>query len=201
MSTRPRRSLRDFDDEAIAAPDPTPAPAATPEEAVVPASPPPARATRPRTAKSSRDSAGGPADEVLTTRMGIYLHPHVFDAAKSAYLVDLDALPEAPDSFARWISAAIGSYAEQSAAARTAAIEVLPPEERVGSGVTRSFDIPNDIIAAMNTAIITDRESGRYLSRSEFAGQAIRTATEHARTRAGGVLPPPPARLPNKPVR
>lgn len=77
----------------------------------------------------------------------------------------------------------------------------LPEEVRNGSGITRAFLLPDTAIAAMNVAIKTDRTNGRAVSRSEFIGRAVRDAIERARERAGGVLPPAPARLPNKPVR
>lgn len=209
MATRARRSLRDFDDEAIAAPDPiatpTPAaPAATSPSVATTATKPQqrpgvgsAKARAPKARKTRTAAVQG----ATTTRTGVYLHPETFDAAKSAYLVDFDALSEAPDSFARWIAAAIDEHAQGTTQTRTAAAEALPEETRTGSGVTRSFELPDTTIAAMNEAIVTDRDHGRYVSRSEFVGHAIRHAVEQARARAGGVLPAPPARLPNKPVR
>lgn len=205
MATRSRRSLRDFDDEAISAPDPitTPTPAAP---RLLVDTPAPMTQKRPAQAQhKARAPKARPAATAVhgstTTRTGIYLHPETFATAKSAYLVDFDALPEAPDSFSRWIAAAIDEHAQGNTDTRTAAVESLPEETRTGSGATRSFELPDATIAAMNEAIVDDRDHGRFVSRSEFAGHAIRSAVERARARAGGVLPTPPARLPNKPVR
>ena len=50
----------------------------------------------------------------------------------------------------------------------------------------------------MHEAIAADRRAGNIASRSQFASVAIRSAIEDSRDRAGGELPPAPARLPNK---
>ena len=70
--------------------------------------------------------------------------------------------------------------------------------ESPGDGVNRSFTLPADTLDRMHQAIAADRRAGRVTSRSQFASEAIRRATTEARMRAGGVLPPAPARLPNK---
>lgn len=186
--SRGRRSLRDFDDEAIAAPG-------------RPAGDEPVSAAAQRSGTSGRPVVYSSAGAAGKTRMGIYFHPEIFEQARSAYLVDFDALPDAPDSFARWIAHALDTHAGRSAQKRRAIVGALPEEAAAGAGFSRSFEVPAVTIADMNTAISTDRRAGRVTSRSQFAAEAIRDGIEAAKIRAGGVLPPAPARLPNKPVK
>lgn len=204
MNPRSRRTLRDFDEEAIA----------QPEDAVVddaaaddePAAPPPAASTsRATRAKRAPVTTARAKPEIRktseTTRTGLYFHPATFEAAKSAYLVDFDALPDSADSFARWISAALAAHAAMTPADRATAADELPGEPRSGSGFTRSFELDDNTIQAMESAITEDRRSHRFVTRSQFGNEAVRVAIEAAKTRTGGVLPPAPARLPNRPVR
>ncbi len=202
MTTK-RRSLRDFDDDAMAepivttnlTPDPEP-PVAPPRPETAPRSP---RATKP--APKARP-ATTPVPSASMTRTGIYFRPSTFDDAKSAYLIDLDRHPDAPDSIARWIAGALDQHAARTSEDRARIAADLPPEPPAeGSGFTRSFDLPDAVIAARDAAIAHDRRAGRTSSRSSFSTEAIRNAIEHARQANGGVLPTPPARLPNKPVR
>ena len=205
MSTK-RKSLRDFDDDAMVAPIAAPAPAA-PAAAVEKAPQPPKKAPKsPQAARPAPKPAAATTTEVrtaTTTRAGIYFHPATFNDAKSAYLADLDNTgPDAADSIARWIAGALDVYAAGTPQERAQIAESLPAEARgEGSGFTRSFELPDDTIAARDLAITEDRRNGRTSSRSSFATEAIRHAIEQARARNGGVLPPAPDRLPNKPVR
>lgn len=203
MTPRARRTLRDFDQEAIAHPADTAQPAAQPvaepgqgevPEHVASAEPAAARVKPAKTATAARSTTA-------TTRTGLYFHPATFEAAKSAYLVDFDALPDSADSFARWVSAALDVHAGLTAEQRAAAAAGLPEEPRAGSGFTRSFELDDSTVQAMETAITEDRRAHRYVTRSQFSNEAVRVAIEAAKTRAGGVLPPAPARLPNRPVR
>lgn len=198
MSTK-RKSLRDFDDDAMAAPIATPTPPA-PDPAPVVEKAPQTPRKAPRGARTPPASAARTAS---TTRTGIYFHPATFNDAKSAYLADLDTVgPDAADSIARWIAGALDQFAAGTTADRAQIAEGLPEEVRAeGSGFTRSFELPDATIAARDAAIATDRRGGRTSSRSSFATEAIRHAIEQARARNGGVLPPAPDRLPNKPVR
>ena len=204
MSTK-RKSLRDFDDDAMAAPIAAPAPAA-PAAAVEKAPQPPKKAPQsPQAARPTPKPAAAAAEArtATTTRTGIYFHPATFNDAKSAYLADLDNTgPDAADSIARWIAGALDVFAAGTTQERAQIAESLPAEARgEGSGFTRSFELPDDTIAARDLAITEDRRNGRTSSRSSFATEAIRHAIEQARARNGGVLPPAPDRLPNKPVR
>lgn len=184
MSPRQRRTLRDFDEEAII----------QPEDAINPSEQPAATSPATRSKPAVRAVSA-------TTRTGLYFHPATFEAAKSAYLVDFDALPAPADSFARWISAALAAHAALTPAQRATATATLPEEPRSGSGFTRSFELDDTTVHAMETAITEERRVHRFLTRSQFGNEAVRVAIESARARAGGVLPPAPARLPNKPVR
>ena len=206
MSTK-RKSLRDFDDDAMAAPIAAPAPAA-PAAAVEKAPQPPKKAPQsPQAARPAPKPAAVTNNTEVrtatTTRAGIYFHPATFNDAKSAYLADLDNTgPDAADSIARWIAGALDVFAAGTTQERAQIAESLPAEARgEGSGFTRSFELPDATIAARDVAITEDRRNGRTSSRSSFATEAIRHAIEQARARNGGVLPPAPDRLPNKPVR
>lgn len=203
MTTK-RRSLRDFDDDAMAA-EPIVTPTLTSDPA--PQTAPTRPETAPRSPRATKPTpkarpATTPAHSASMTRTGIYFRPSTFDDAKSAYLIDLDRRPEAPDSIARWIAGALDQHAARTSEDRARIAGELPPEPPAeGSGFTRSFDLPDSTIAARDAAIAHDRRAGRTSSRSSFSTEAIRNAIEHARQANGGVLPPPPARLPNKPVR
>ncbi len=115
--------------------------------------------------------------------------------------MDFDALPDSADSFARWISATLAAHAALTPKRRATAADRLPEEPRTGSGFTRSFELDDSTVQAMEGAITEDRRAHRFVTRSQFGNEAVRVAIEAAKARAGGVLPPAPARLPNRPVR
>lgn len=136
-----------------------------------------------------------------TTRLGTYWRLATFEAAKAAYLADLDTLAQAPDSFARWIDAALTDHAALSPERRAKLARTLPREAE-GQGVSRSFILNQTTVTAMEEAMVADRKTtGWVYSRTEFMSQAVRAAITEARTRYGTELPAPPARLPNKPPR
>lgn len=151
------------------------------------------------------DPANRPArlDEELvagseTERLGLYLTPAEFDDAKAAYLADWKNGGQA-DTFARWIAAAIDTYAQRTPKQRAGAKPRGRAEERTGS--TRSFAIPTDTVARMRSAITADQHASRWPSDSAWCGEAIAAAVDQARRRGGGSLPTPPPRLPNRLVR
>lgn len=189
MVSRTRRSLRDFDDAALRAPDP---PAETPVAAPQPELAPARRA--PKTRRPARTTE----EPAATARVGVYLHADEFDDAKSAYLADLDADPGAPDSFARWVAAAIDTHAGRTPPQRAALARAEVERPR---GFTRSFPVPTDSLDRLRTALLADRHAGRATSRSAFIADAVASAVATTRARTGGTLPPAPVRLPNKPVR
>lgn len=195
--TTARRSLRDRNSAAIALDPPEIQPAAQPGSSVKAAE---AQKGRPRSSSSPAKGRPPAARTAGTTaRLGIYLTPAEFDAAKAAYLADWTH-GGAADTFARWIAAAIDTYAARTPRQRAAGAEPRGrADERTGS--TRSFAIPTDTVARMRTAITADQQAGRWPSDSAWCAEAIRSAVDAARTENGGVLPTPPPRLPNRLVR
>lgn len=134
-------------------------------------------------------------------RVSFWLPRALFDAARSAYLVDVDALDNPPDTVARWVAAAIDRHARRSPRSRAQAAGRLPEVDQADSG-PRSFLLPAATLAAMDEAIRDDRKDlHRLHSRTGFAAEAILTAAEAARERAGGELPPAPHRLAPTPYR
>ena len=128
-------------------------------------------------------------------RVSLHFPPGAFDDARAAYLCDWQHGGSA-DTLARWVAAAITTHAARTTAERAAA--ALPVENRAGRGQTRSFDLPAEVVAMMHDAITTDQEANRWPSDSRWAVEAVAAAVDAGRTRAGGDLPAPPARLPNR---
>jgi hypothetical protein len=184
-----RRSLRDRNREAIAQADTTP-PGPVPPQHGGGERPAPTAAASPT--RASRKAA--PA-----SRIGVYLTPEEFTDAKAAYLADWQHGGTA-DTFARWIAAAIDTHAARTAAERA---EHARPRSRAATrtGSSRSFPVPEQSIAAMRAAIAADQRAGRWPTDSAWCGDAIAAAAERDRANAGGTLPPPPARLPNRLTR
>ncbi len=130
------------------------------------------------------------------TRLSVYLDPAEFAGAKAAYLVDWNQGGQA-DTFAAWISAAIEQHAARTTGQR-APLERRKDRADTRTGMTRSFNIPEDVVTRMRAASTADQQAGRWLSDSAWCGDAIAAATEEARRKAGGTLPTPPPRLPNR---
>lgn len=195
-------------DEAAAGPvdqDPAEQPSTDVKPAAEPATPA-ARKTSPARKTPAKPAAGvakpsTSTNTATTARIGIYFRPGQFEAAKAAYLADWNTLPEAPDTFANWIAAAVETHARLTPAVRhviAARVFSTEPGER---GLTRSFNLAEGVVADMKKAIAADRNAGQWGSQSEFAAVAVAAAVEAARERAGGTLPPAPARLPNRLIR
>ncbi len=182
-----RRSLRDFDDEAIATDLPRVQSGAAEAAEVV------AHRSEASRSRQPRPSAGASSQE----RTGIYLQAATFAAAKSAYIADFETVAGSPDTFGGWLAGVLDRHARRSSRSRAALSDRLPAET-VGGGVNRAFILPAATVQAMHEAIASDRRAGSIASRSQFASVAIRSAIEDSRGRAGGELPPAPARLPNK---
>lgn len=196
-----RRSLRDRNRDAIAR-DPQPpaeAPSSTPPGPPEPVEEPkaaPAPGDAAKEATPQRTATAPGAGE--TARVGIYLSRAQFEEAKGAYLADWAAGGEA-DTFSGWIAAAIEAHAARTPAQRATAEPRGRAEQT--TGVTRSFVVPADTAEKMRAAIGADQQAGRWPSMSAWCGEAVERAVEAARTQAGGTLPTPPARLPNRLVR
>lgn len=193
-----RRSLRDRNRAAIAA-DPDDSGLEEVREPVDEArADAPTAPTRPRSATRPAKRPKAEASTSGTARLGIYLTPEEFDDAKAGYLADWGNGGEA-DTFARWIAAAIDTYAARTPKQRAIAAPRGRAEERTGS--TRSFSIPIATVARMRAAITADQQAGRWPSDSAWCGEAIARAVDRAREQNGGTLPTPPPRLPNRLVR
>ena len=208
-----RRSLRDRNRAAIALDPDTPdlEPTAEPRSSAQPTATRPVEEPAPGTQEATsatekgsttkkpaavRKAATAAASD--TARLGIYLTPQEFEDAKAAYLADWTNGGEA-DTFARWIAAAIETYAARTPKQRATAQPRGRADERTGS--TRSFSIPTDTMARMRAAINADQQAGRWPSDSAWCSEAIAAAVDAARTKNDGSLPTPPPRLPNRLVR
>ena len=184
-----RRSLRERNRAAIALAPQAPdlEPTAEPRSSAQPGAP--------KRAATARKAATAASE---TARLGIYLTPQEFSDAKAGYLADW-ANGGVVDTFARWIAAAIDTYAARTPKQRASAPPRMRAEKRTGA--TRSFAIPTDTVARMRAAINADHQGGRWPSDSAWCGEAIGHAVEQARTQNAGSLPTPPPRLPNRLVR
>ncbi len=196
MSNPSRKSLRDRNSEAIAGP--TGAGAAgssSPDDAL--AGEKPTSATAPSiTTRTSSTPVATAADE--TARIGIYFHPEQFETAKAAYLADWQSGGQA-DTFARWIAGALDEHARRTPQQRG---QLARPQERATTrGSSRSFKLPARTVTNMRQSINADQNVGRWPSDSAWCGDAIAAAANQARQRAGGTLPTPPNRLPNRLAR
>lgn len=187
-----RRSLRDRDQDAIT-PPPAPVPSTSQEDSEKPQLVAPA----PTTQTQRRRAPAGGANP--TTRIGIYFHPEDFTAAKAAYLADWSSGHGDADTFARWIAHTLDTHAARTPAQR--ADLARPDRTEAGSGSTRSFNLPDDTVERARAAIVQDQKANRWVSVSDWCGDAVATAVEAARERAGGDLPAPPTRLPNRLIR
>ena len=134
-----------------------------------------------------------------TARLGIYLTPEEFSAARAAYLADWSG-GGTLDTFGRWIASAIDAHANRSPQQRATLARPQEPSEG-RRGASRSFAVPADVVRRMREAITADQQAGRWLSDSAWCGDALAAAVAAARARNGGDLPTPPPRLPNRLVR
>lgn len=137
-----------------------------------------------------------------TERTGIYWKPPLWALARSAYVADLDHDPGSPDAFVSWLGRALEHHAARTPAQRVAIAADPQLQNVTGAGVNRSHPLHIRTIELVKEAMIADRgELGRVVSRSAFAAEAIVAAAHAARERIGRPLPPPPARLSNRPPR
>ncbi|MEQ7845745.1 hypothetical protein [Nocardioides kribbensis] len=155
-------------------------------------------------AGSGRQAPEGHGGEVgaETERTGIYWRPSLWALARSAYVADLDHDPGSPDAFVSWLGRALEQHAARTPAQRVAISEDPQLQDATGAGVNRSHPLRVRTIELVEEAVIADRgELGRVVSRSAFAAEAVVAAARAARERIGRPLPPPPARLSNRPPR
>lgn len=170
----------------------------TPRREHDPTGKPPAPAQPGGPGKDAEGAAGAAWPRMA--RLGVYLTPGEFDSAKAGYLADFTHGGQA-DTFARWVAAAIGTHAARTPTQRAELAQ--PPKARADrrTGSSRSFSVPADTVTRMRAAITADQHADRWLSASAWCGQAIALAVDAARAQAGGTLPTPPPRLPNRLIR
>ena len=195
MSTRPSIKKRRQAAMAADAAESTPSSAQTRDDADATA-PSPALTAREESTKRATKEAPRTSSTSDTTRVGVYIAASGYDDAKAAYLSDWQHGGQS-DTFGKWISAALEAHAARGADERARlARHGGRAETRTGS--SRSFTVPVDTVERMRAAIIEDQDAGRWPSDSAWCADAIAAAVDLARERGGGVLPQPPARLPNR---
>lgn len=150
-------------------------------------------------------ATSAPAQTVGERGLGTYWKLTTFDRARSAYVGDLDTVPEPVTGFARWLDAVVATYAAMSPDQRERVRGPVPDEDRTGAGGQRNTVMRESTIALLDDAITAERRAGRIVSMSQLVSEAARVATHAAEQRYratfGTMLPPPPARLPNRPRR
>lgn len=179
-----RATLRDRNREAIAAtPTPRQPPVVGVDETLAQAAKTPTRHTRAAT-------LGERAVLSITVR------PEDFEAAKAAYLSDWTREGRY-DGFPKWLGAALRTHAQLTPEQR-GAVEAHRPPKTTSRGLKRAFQMDPTDVELMRASIHEDLEHGRYSSEADWCGDALREAIDGARARAGGTLPTPPTRLPNR---
>lgn len=132
------------------------------------------------------------------TRIAWYFRLSDFNDARAAYLADWQCDERerihGPEKFAAWIGRALARFAALTPQQRAARVDRPPADEDVKGG-SRSFEVPDEDLAAMREAMRADREAGLWTSDSGWVAGAIAAAVDAARARAGGTLPTPPAKL------
>lgn len=131
------------------------------------------------------------------TVLSITVRPEDLEEAKSAYIADW--LREGRyDGFPKWLGGAIRRHAALTVNER-AAIEADRPSKTTSRGLKRAFQMDPGDVDELRAAVRRDlEEGGRLLSEADWVGDAVREAIAAARSRAGGVLPAAPKRLPNR---
>jgi hypothetical protein len=135
--------------------------------------------------------------------VGIYWDPQLRDNARAAFVADRTHDRHAPVTFIDWLDRVLTEYARLDPHSR-AALGVDPPPARgrgQGQGVSRMSLVRTSTLELVDAAIAEDSSQlGKTRSRSAFIQEAVTVGVEAARQRcSGGVLPPPPSRLPANP--
>lgn len=132
-------------------------------------------------------------DGVRSVAVSIYWRADGWQRARSAFVGDLQSLPEAPSTLLGWVVDALDAYASRSVSEREQIRSALEVDR---SPATRRVHwIPTDTMSRLDAAREADLRHGEILSRSEFAREAVETATRLTQDRLGR-LPTPPRRLP-----
>lgn len=139
-------------------------------------------------------------DRVAT---GAWWDPQMWARARAAYVFDLDHHPDAPAGFIHWLHWVLEAHVARGPHRRAAL--AVPPRAVIAAtvGLNRHHSLRASTRAAMEQAIIDDRQAGRVMSRSSWIHEAVAVAVQDAENRAGGMLAPVPdgQRLPNQPAK
>ncbi|CAN5271946.1 hypothetical protein BH11ACT1_BH11ACT1_14170 [soil metagenome] len=134
---------------------------------------------------------------------GAWWDPQMWARARAAYVFDLDHHPDAPAGFIQWLHWVLEAHVARGPQRRAAL--AVPPRAVIAAtvGLNRHHSLRASTRAAMEQAIIDDRQAGRMMSRSSWIHEAVAVAVQDAEKRAGGMLTPVPdgQRLPNQPAK
>lgn len=133
-------------------------------------------------------------------QLGVYWPRSAWDLARSAYVADLDTDPDSPNAFVGWLARVIERHIARTPAERVKIADQIPATAE-GRSSSKGHRVGRELINALETAIIDERQHGRIVSRSAFVLEAVHAAGDEARSRLGRPLPPPPAKLTNSPPR
>ncbi|GIG23332.1 hypothetical protein Cch01nite_40560 [Cellulomonas chitinilytica] len=133
--------------------------------------------------------------------VGAWWDPATWDAARSAYVCDLDHEPGAPAGFVHWLAWVLEAHVARGPAGRADLGVRAAPRLGRAEGKNRKHELPPATLHAVDEAIVEDRAAGRLLSRSAWIHEAVVVAVTNAERRAGGQLAPVVGRLPNRPSK
>ena len=128
-------------------------------------------------------------------RVGTNISPAQYAEVKAAFLADwLDG--GQLDKLSAWVESSMERHAQRTPQQRAAIGSTGP-----NGSITRTFDVACTARDRMLDAMSADQDAGRWLTQSAWIYEALTASVEAARTRRGGALPTPPARLPARLVR
>ena len=139
-----------------------------------------------------------------TIPVGIYWKPGAWDLARSAYVADLDTDADSPGSFVGWLARALESHARRSPQQRAelaAAFDQHPAQVSTRKRFNQKHMLTAPTLEVVDAAVAEDRLCGRRIERSAFAQEAVIATANEASRRLVCDLPPPPAKLSNRPPR
>jgi hypothetical protein len=134
---------------------------------------------------------------------GAWWAPQTWACARSAYVFDLDHNPQAPAGFIQWLHWVLQAHVARGPQGRAQLAIPVRGVIAASEGLNRHHPLRVETRAAMEQAIIDDRQVGRLLSRSAWIHEAVTVAVADAELRAGGTLQMVPVdqRLPNRPSK
>lgn len=135
-----------------------------------------------------------------TQRLSVYITQAAYGEVKSAFVWSLANDPQPASTIGRWVEQALRKYAYKTPEGRQRAMSTLGPDDG-GEGnkkQVRTFDVAVDVLADVEAAMDEDLDYGQPVARSSWVANAIRAYADATRVRAGGELPPAPAKLPTR---